>query len=283
MRRTGTLALPFLAGLTLMIVVPAIAAVVLAFTDYSGLARPEFTGTDNFTRLFGDETFWRAAGNTAIHVALSVPLRVVAAVGLALLLHDRFPGVGAARASVYLPSVVPDAAYALLWLWLLNPLFGPIAGLASAFGGEGPSLLTDPWGARLSVALMGAFQIGEGLVIALAARRAISPALYDIARVNGATPWFTLKRVTLPLMAPVLLLLTVRDVVLSLQINFIPALLLTDGGPRQATTYLPLFAYRQAFRYFRLGYASTIALSMFVITAITVFVSYRIARRYRLF
>lgn len=282
MRRGGVLAAPFLGGVALLLALPTMAAIVLAFTDYSGLQTPSFTGLDNFERLTGDPGFWNALGNTGIHIALSVPLRVGAAVGLALLLHHRFPGVGFARAGTYLPTVIPDAAYALLWLWLLNPLFGPIAGLYQAAGADGPSLLTDPWGARVSVAVMGAFQIGEGLVIALAARHALPESLYDISRVEGASPWFTLKKVTLPLMAPVMMLLALRDVILSLQINFVPALLLTDGGPRLATTYLPLFAYRQAFRYFRLGYASAIAVSMFVLTAVAVLVQYRIAKRYRL-
>ena len=130
--------------------------------------------------------------------------------------------------------------------------------------------------------MMGVFQIGEAFVIALAARRTIPAALYDAARVDGASGWFTLTRVTLPLMAPVLALLALRDVILTLQVNFVPALILTDGGPRYATTFLPMYVYRTAFRYFRLGYASTIALTMVVFTALIVFVQYRLARRWRL-
>jgi multiple sugar transport system permease protein len=88
--------------------------------------------------------------------------------------------------------------------------------------------------------------------------------------------------VTLPLMTPLIALLALRDVILTFQANFVPALIVTDGGPRYATTYLPLFIYRSAFRYFRLGYASALSVSMFVITALVIFIQYRLARRWRL-
>jgi len=270
------LALPFLVGTFLLLALPALAAAILAFTEYSGVEAPRFIGLDNFSRLVTDDALMTSLGNTAIHLLLSVPLRLAAVIAVALLLHERFRGAGASRAGVYLPTVVPDAAYALVWLWLLNPIYGPFAVLGS------PSWLTDPWGARAAIVVMGLFQIGEGFVIALAARRALAPQLFEAARVDGASAWFTLRRVTLPMMAPVLALLALRDAVLALQLNFAPAFLLTTGGPRNATTYLPLYVYRQAFRYFRLGYASAISLSMFVVTILVIYVQYRTARRWRL-
>ena len=280
--RTLPLAWPYLFGLGLLVALPVIGAIYFAFTEFSGVRPPRFNGLDNFTRLIGDEAFWRALGNSAIYVVLAVPLRMAAAVAFALLLYRRAPGIAGARAVAYMPTVVPDAVYALLWLWILNPLYGPLPLFLKSIGVGSASWLTDPWGARVAVALMGVFQIGEAFVIALAARRAIPASLYDAARVDGASGWFTLSRVTLPLMGPVLALLALRDVILSLQVNFVPALLITDGGPRYATTFLPLYVYRTAFRYFRLGYASTIALTMFALTALIVYVQYRLARRWRL-
>ena len=281
MRRFGT-TWPFLAGAGFLILLPALGALGLAFTEYSGLETPRFVGFDNFERLLGDTGFWRSLTNSGIHVLLSVPVRIVLIVGLALLLHARFPGAGAGRAGVYLPTVVPDVAYSLLWLWLLNPLYGPVATLLAEVGVTSPSWLTEPWGARAGVALMSFFQIGEGFVIALAMRRALPQHLFDAARLEGASPWFTTTRLTLPLLAPVILLLTLRDVILALQMNFVPALLLTDGGPRYATTYLPLFVYRQAFRYFRLGYASAISVTMFLFTAAVIYLLYRMSRRWKI-
>ena len=274
MRRS--LALPFLVGVFLLVGLPALAAVWLSFTDYSGIGAPRFVGLDNFVRLAGDDLFRRAAGNTLLHILMSVPLRMLLVTALALLLHSRFRGASFARAGAYLPTVVPDVAFALLFLWLLNPLYGPLAAILGRFN---PEWLTDPWGARWAVVLVTLLQIGEGFVIALAARRALPGYLFDAARVDGASAWFLLRKVTLPLMAPVLAVLALRDIVLSLQVNFVPALLLTDGGPSYATTYLPLYAYRQAFRYLRLGYVSAMSVAMFAFTALVIFLQYRMAKR----
>ena len=271
------LAWPFLAGLFLLVAVPAAAATALAFTEFSGVQPPTFTGLDNVKRLIGDGAFWRSAGNTLIYVVVAVPLRLLVAGGLALLLHRRSAAASIARPAAYLPTVVPDVAYALLWLWLINPLYGPMAAL---FGSAG--ILTDPWGARLALPIIGALQVGEAFVVALAVRRSIPRQMYEAAAVDGATPWFAMTRLTLPLMTPVLALLALRDLILALQVNFVPALLMTDGGPRYASTYLPLYVYRSAFRYFRLGYASTIALTMFLMTALIVYLQYRLAKRWRL-
>lgn len=276
MNAESRLAWPYLVGLMLLVFIPSVAAIALAFTDFTGIGSPTFSGFDNFKRLAGDGAFWRSLGNSGIYVAIAVPLRLVAAVAIALVLHRRSVGVGTARAVAFAPSVVPDAAWALLWLWLLNPLYGP---LAIAFDVD---FLTEPWAARLAIPLMGAFQIGEAFVIALAARSTIPRPLYEAAAIEGASPWFQLRRITLPMMAPVLAILVLRDIVVAVQVNFVPALIVTEGGPRYATTYLPLYIYRTAFRYFRFGYASTLSIALFVITGVVVVIQYRLARRWRL-
>lgn len=279
--RTGRFAAPYVAGLSLLVAVPVVAAVLLAFTNFSGVQEPEWVGLDNFTRLFEQEPFWRSLGNTAVFVAIAVPLRMLAAVALALLLHRRTLGAGAARGIAYLPTVVPDVAYALLWLWLLNPLYGPLAAAFSSAGLTSPGWLTEPWPARIAIAVMGAFQIGEAFVVALAARRTVPEALYEAARVEGARPSYILRKVTLPVMAPVLGLLALRDVVLALQVNFVPAFLVTEGGPAYATTFLPLYVYEAGFRYFRFGYAAAVSVVMFAFTAAILGLQYWIYRRWR--
>ena len=278
--RRQALAWPYFTGLILLVAIPLAGAIALAFTEFSGIGPAEYIGLDNFERLLQDRAFWRSLGNSFVFVFISVPLRLAGAVAFALLLHRRAAGASAGRVAAYLPTVIPDVAYALLWLWLLNPLYGPLALALEAVGfGD---VLTDPWGARVGVAVMGAFQIGEAFIVALAARRTIPSQLYEAASVDGASAWFTFRKLTLPLMTPILGLLALRDVILSFQINFVPALLVTEGGPRYATTYLPLYAYRQAFRYFRLGYASAMTLTMFLLTALIVYVQYRLIRRWRM-
>ncbi len=267
--RRWPLAAPYLVGSVLLVLAPLALAAALAFTDYFGFRAPEFTGADNVTRLAGDGTFWDAVGISALVAVVVVPLRLLLAVGAALLLaRRRGARTAVGRAAAYLPSVIPDAAWALLWLWILNPLYGPLPALLGALGVPDPGFLTTPWGARLGLVLVMAFQVGEAFVVALAARTAIPARLHEAIEVEGGSAWFAMTRVTLPLMAPIVLVLAVRDVVVVVQNAFVPALLVTDGGPANATLTAPLLIYRRAFEYGELGYASTLSVALLVLTGI---------------
>ena len=145
---SGALAAPYVVGIVVLLLVPAAAAVLLAFTEYYGFAAPSFTGGDNFRRAWDDELFRTSLGNVALIALVAVPLRLVLAAGAALLLETRSRTSSAGRTATYLPSVVPDAAWALLWLWLLNPLYGPLPALLGAIGVGSPGFLTEPAAAR---------------------------------------------------------------------------------------------------------------------------------------
>ena len=273
---------PYLAGLAILVVAPTVITFALSAFEYDLIRPPRFNGLDNFRELLGDEVFHISLRNSASFALFAVPLRLLGALGLALLLHRRFRGVGAYRTAAYLPTVVPDIAYALVWLWVLNPLYGPLNLMLGWIGIEGPSWFNDPRAAQMAVVLMSVFQIGEGFLVALATRQEIPGELHELAAIEGSSPWHTFRRVTLPLMAPTLLLLLFRDTIYSFQVNFVPALIVTGGGPPPyATTYVPLFVYRNAFEYLRYGYAAAATLTMFVVTAVIVFVPYRLVRRWR--
>lgn len=265
-RQRALMLAPFLIGVLALVAVPAVTTFALALFEYSLLEAPRFVGLDNLRALFDDPFFAEAVENSLLLAAIAVPLRVAGALGLALLLTRGFRFAGAHRTIVYLPTVVPETAYALLWLFLLNPLFGPVNGLLGAIGLPQPEWLTDPTAAFVAMVLIAAFTIGEGFVIALAVRQEISGELYDLARLEGATPFATFRRVTLPLMAPALGLLALRDTAFLLQASFAPAYLLTDGGPDLATLFLPVYVFDVGFEQFRYGYAAAMTLAMFLIT-----------------
>ncbi len=172
-------------------------------------------------------------------IAFAVPLRLLGAVVFALLLHKRFRGVAGYRTAGYLPTVVPDVAFALLWLWIFNPLYGPLNLALGALGGPTPSWLTDPRAAQWAVIIMSLFTIGEGFIVAMATRQGIPPELYELGDIEGARPHFMFLRITLPVMAPTLLLLMFRDTIYSFQANFVPALIVTEGGPHPYATTVP--------------------------------------------
>jgi multiple sugar transport system permease protein len=283
---------PYLLGLVGLVLLPAVITLALAFTEYDLLRPPRWVGLGNFTELISDPIFRVALTNSLVFALVAVPLRVLFALGLALLLHRRALGVGSARSAAMLPTAVPEIAYGLLWLWLLNPFYGPINQVLRTGGENGltmlgrtpPQWLTDPTDARAAIITMSLFTMGETFVVLLAARRALPRDVYEMAALEDATGWDVFRRITLPLMAPVLGLLLVRDAIQSLHFTFVPALVVTDGGPPPyATTYLSLFVYRNGFEYLRYGYAAAATLVMILLTVAAVVVQWRLIRRYRAF
>ena len=197
---------------------------------------------------------------------IASPFRLLGALGFALLLNRPGRGVGAARVAVYLPTVVPDIAWALVWLWILNPLFGPLNQLLALLGLPGPAWGVEEWPARIAIIIMIVWQLGEGFILTLAALQDVPQEYYDQSAVDGSSTVQSFARITLPLIAPLLLIFLMRDTILTLQSNFVPALTVTKGGPNYATTYLPLYIYTNAFDYLRFGYAAAMNTSLIGIT-----------------
>lgn len=252
--RRGTLLLgaPFALGALLLVVGPAVVTAGYAFTTYDGLSPATWNGLQTFRDVLADPELHSTMRSTGWFLLLAVPLRVGGGLLLALLADSgRFSG--ATRTAVFAPAVLPDPATALIWLWVVNPLYGPLGLLL-----DGP-VLVDVWGARLTVVALSVFALGEGFLVTLAARRELPPELDDLARVEGASAWARLRRVTLPLLAPVLLLLAARDVLASMTMALVPTLLLTRGGPLDATKTLPLLVYERGFREGDLGEGAALA------------------------
>lgn len=274
------LLLPFLVGVVALVLVPAVVTAGFAFTRYDGLSPARFVGLDTFRQLFAYSEFSRALRATAVFLALAVPLRVLGGLGLALLLHRRERLAVPGRVGAYLPTVLPDACTALVFLWVVNPVYGPVAVVARALDSTPGPILLDPLGARLTIVAIAVFSLGEGFLVTLAARREVPPVLYEMARLEGARGVGLLRRVTLPSLAPVLGLLTARDLVTSMQLVVVPVLLLTRGGPLGSTKLLPVLAYERGFRELKFGDGAAIALLLLVLTAAVVAVQFRMLRRY---
>jgi multiple sugar transport system permease protein len=263
---------PYLVGTLVLVVLPALATVTVSFTNYQAIEPPTWTGVDNFRRLAETPLVRLGLYNTLVFAGLAVPLRLVGALMLALLLGDWFrqsrrslrAGSGLYRAAVYLPTIMPEAAYALVWLWILNPVYGPLNMILAAFGLPQPSWLTEAGTARLAIVLMALLQLGEGFVVVLAARQNVPAALYEAAEVDGANRWQGFWRITLPLIVPWLLLLACRDLVVAVQNTFTPSFVLAYGGPYYATTFLPLLIYEISFDFADWGLASAVLVVVYV-------------------
>jgi multiple sugar transport system permease protein len=257
-------------GSLILIVLPALITVGVAFTKYNAIQPPTWTGLDNFRTLI-DSPLARLSLRISLQfIFIAVPLRLLGALFMALLLQEGGRLFGSLRAAVYLPTIIPEGAFALIFLWILNPLYGPLNAVLDALGLPTPDWLIDPTTARMSFVLMALFTIGEGMVVLLIGLKTIPKVYYEVARVDGAGAWQSFLRITLPLLTPWLLILTFRDIVVSLQNTFTPSFVMTYGGPYYATTFVPLLLFELAFDLFDFGAAAAMMVVLYILTTLLV-------------
>jgi multiple sugar transport system permease protein len=260
------LLLPYLLGTLLLVGLPALLTFGLAFFQYDTLSAPQWVGLWNFQDIFGDPLLWVALRNTLYFIFLAVPLQVLLALTLALLLNQRRRGTGLYRAAVYLPTVIPDVAYALIALWIFNPLYGPLNLILRGLGLPAPEWLINPDSAKLVFVIMSLFQIGEAFVILLIGLQDIPPEVNAAAAVDGSSGRQTLRHITLPLLLPWIALVTFRAVIVAIQWTFTPSLIMTGGDPYYATLFMPLIIYEEAFDRLRFGPGAAMMLIVVVMT-----------------
>lgn len=273
-RQALALLTPYLLGASLLVILPAGISFALAFTRYNGITPPVFNLWNNFQYLRQEPLFWVAMINSLLFILQAVPLRILGALGLALLYNRPRRGLGVYRAAAYLPTVIPDVAYALVWVWILNPLYGPLNIILTSLGLPAPAWLVEQHWALRGIVLMSLFQIGEGFVILLAGLRHIPREYYDSAHVDGANGLQSFFSITLPLLSPWLILLSIRDIALSFQNTFTPAYIMTRGGPYYATFFAPLMIYEEAFDNFRFGVGTAVMLIVFAATLLLSLLAY---------
>jgi multiple sugar transport system permease protein len=279
--RLRLLLLPYALGILLLVVLPAALSFGLAFFRYDALSPPQWIGAVNFMLAYTDELFTLSLRNSLALIILPVPLRVFGSLLLARLLMGGGRWLGLFRSVVFLPSVIPAAAFALAWLWILNPLYGPVNQLLMAIGLPSPAWFADPRWAKPALALISLWQIGEGFLVSLAALQDVPAELEDAARIDGAGGWQLFWRVTLPIIAPILLLLTFRDAILTFESSFVSILLTTQGGPYYATFTLPQFIYEQGFDLLLFGASGAALWALYALTGLVIVGIYIIARQWQ--
>jgi multiple sugar transport system permease protein len=259
---------PYLVGIFVLVIIPVLLTFGMAFTRYNAISAPRWVGLENFERLWTSAYARIALRNTLIFVLCAVPLRLIGALGLALLLQGKSRLFGIFRSVVYLPTIIPEVAYALIWMWIFNPQYGPLNLVLQRVGVNAPSWWTEAGTARLAIVIMLVFTLGEGFIVMLAALQNISRSYYEAATVDGASTWQGFWKITFPLILPLLLLLTFRDMILALQSTFTPTFVITYGGPYYATTFAPLLVYELAFDFFDLGLAAAVLIVTYILLGI---------------
>ncbi len=270
---------PWIAGFLIFTLYPIIYSLYLSFTMTGEGGALKWIGWDNYLTAFKERDFWLSIKNTLILSGIGIPIAQIMALLAALLLNIRMKHQGLFRTIFFLPSVVPAVATGLLWKWILNPRLGPINGFLEQLGIAGPGWLADPSWVKPSLILMSFWGIGGTMVIYLAGLQNIPNELYEAAELDGASSWARLKSITLPLLRPVTLFNTIMGIITSFQsFTQIIIMLDMDGGIEKSGLVYGLYIYTNAFRDFKMGYASALSWILLIITAITVGITMKFFR-----
>jgi multiple sugar transport system permease protein len=255
------------------------ASLYFSFTEYTVLQPPRWIGLGNYTRMFGDDLFYQALSVTARYTAVSVPLGIVVALGLAMLLSQNIVVRGLLRTVFYLPSIISGVAVAIVFAWIFNAQFGVLNYLLSLVGATGPNWLGSPRWALWAFVLMSLWGVGGTMVIFLAALQGVPRVLYEAAELDGATGWQRFWRITLPMISPAILFVTIIGVIGSFQ-TFTQSYIMTGGGPANSTLFYLLYLYKNAFNWFEMGYASALAWVLFLVIIVCTILLLRTSARW---
>ena len=269
-----------LIGLVLLSAAPIIATFAVSLTHWDLLTAPDPAGLENYTRLFSDQRFLIALRNTAYYTAVSVPLGMVLALGLALALNQAIAGISWIRTMYFLPIVTSAIAIGLVWSWIYSPSSGLLNQLLGVFGVPPQRWVADPFWAMPAIIGMSVWQgLPANTIIFLAGLQAIPLAYYDAASVDGGGRWARFRHVTLPLLTPSLFFTGLLSLIGSIQV-FDQVYVLSRPRPTEANLTLVYFIYEEGFRNFRMGSASAAAWILFVIAAGLTVVYFRSQKRW---
>jgi multiple sugar transport system permease protein len=273
MRRTAAawwLVAPALIVIGVFFLLPVIAALAISFTDFDiyALADPanlRFVGLRNYARLLEAPAFWQALGNTLYFVVVGVPLSIGASLGTALLLHSPLARLKAFfRTALFMPVVTTLVAVAVIWRYLLNTRYGFLNYALGGLGLQPIDWLGDPHWAMPAIILFAVWKsFGYNMVILLAGLQAIPRELYEAARMDGASALRLLRHVTLPMLTPILLVVSILTIAGYFQL-FAEPYVMTQGGPLQSTVSVLYYMYEEGFKWWNLGSASAVAFILFV-------------------
>jgi len=275
---------PALAAIAVFFVVPVVGALAMSFTDFdiyalADLRNLRFVGFDNYVNLLQTPLFWQALLNTLYFVLVGVPLSIVASLGAALLLHSRLTRFKAFyRTALFAPVVTTLVAVAVVWRYLLHARYGLLNYALGAFGIAPIDWLGDPHWAMPAIILLSVWKnFGYNMIILLAALQAVPTELYEAARIDGANAWRQLRDVTLPALAPVLLMVSILTMAGHFQL-FAEPYVMTQGGPAQRTITVLYLMYEEGFKWWSLGSASSVAFILFVLMFAVTLLQLRLAR-----
>lgn len=271
------LILPAVAGFAVFFAYPTLRGIYLSFTDFHVLTPPHWVGLANFHEMAGDDVFWHSLLVTVYFVALSVFFGTLVSLVTAVVLH-RVTRSSLLRGVILLPFLISNVIAALVWQWMLDPSLGVINSVLKAVTGHSILFFGSGGWAIPSLAAISVWKwMGYYALLIFAGLQTIPPTIYEAGRVDGAGEFQMFRRLTIPLLRPILVMVVVLTVINSFQV-FDIVQVTTRGGPANASNVLQMYIYDKAFRQFDFGYAATLSLALFALLITVTFTQLRLAR-----
>lgn len=271
--------LPVLLGLLIFQAYPIFFSLYISFTNWNLISTPQWIGLKNFIDLFTtDRFFLQTLGNTTKYALGTVVPGLFIAMAFSVLLNNKRAGQSVYRAIYFIPVVVPTVSIALLWAWIYEPNFGILNGILKMAGAEPVPWLSSTRWAMPSLIVQAIWaSLGFNIVIFLAGLQSISTEYYEAAEIDGANGIQKFLSITLPLLSPVTFFVFVTSVIGSFQVFDIPYIM-TQGGPANSTQSIVMYLYNNAFRFQRMGLASSVGYMVFIIIMVLTFINFRLRR-----
>ncbi|MDF2681466.1 MAG: sugar transporter permease [Brevibacillus sp.] len=271
---------PMALGFLVLLLGPLLLAFYMSLTDWPLLGEPTFIGLDNYKAIFQDEEFWTVVGNTFAFAAGLVPMNIVLALGLALLLARKLPGIGIFRTAIFVPVMTSLIVWAIVWKYLFATDTGFINQILQLFGITGPAWLYNPQLAMPVVIVTSVLKnVGLNMVLFIAALQQVPVHLYEAARIDGAGRARQFFQITVPMISPTIFLTTLLTIIGSLKV-FGQIYVMTQGGPGDSTKVLVYYIWEKAFKNFEFGYASALAFVLFFIIFVFTLLQWQYRKRW---
>jgi len=262
---------PALISIFIFFFIPVIASFVISFTDFDiyslgNYNNLRFVGLKNYSDLLNNELFWTSLKNTFYFVIVASPLSIAVSLGAALILSSKVVKLKAIfRLAYFIPVVTTLVAVAIVWRFIYHPRFGMLNYLFGLIGINSIDWLGDPFWAMPSIILMSIWKnFGYNMIIFIAGLQNIPEHLYEAAILEGANVWQQFKKITLPMLAPTTIFISIITMIGNFQL-FAEPYVMTQGGPLNKTLSVVQYMYQEGFRWWNMGYSASIAFVLFLI------------------
>lgn len=271
---------PMLIGFVFVMLGPFLYSVFISFTDWPLLGEPLFIGLENYKRMATDPVFTKVLINTLIFAAGLVPVNIVLALILALLLYRKLPGMGLFRTAIFVPVMTSIVVWSIIWKYMFATDSGFINQLLSFIGIQGPAWLYNPDLTMGVVIVVSALKnVGLNMVLFLAALLQVPRTLYEASIIDGASKMKQFRYVTVPMISSTIFLTMILTIIGSMKV-FGQIYVMTHGGPGNTTKVLVYYIWENAFKLFDFGYASALAIILFIIILVFTLIQWNVRKRW---